>query len=153
MKDAPKFGVNSDDEVCEFTDGYITCCKPQEDGLLKELVSLLQEHKHCKKGKTCRFHFPQLPNPKTLIAYSADPDIVRDAQSTLGKVHKVLIEGNIPSCLDELLQNTGIMLDTYMEALGVSNRGNTVVLKCTPEECKINNYNKDVILAWQAIMY
>ena len=44
------------------------------------------------------------------------------------------------------------MLDTYMEALGVSNRGNTVVLKRTPEECKINNYNKDVILAWQANM-
>ena len=89
VKDAPKFGVNSDDEVCEFIDRYITCCKPQEDGLLKELVSLLQEHKHstyCKKGKTCRFHFPQPPSPKTLIAYSADPDIVRDAQSTLGKV-------------------------------------------------------------------
>ena len=57
VKDAPKFGVNEDSEVTDFIDQYITCAKP-EDGKLRELVLLLQEHKHstyCKKGLTCRF--------------------------------------------------------------------------------------------------
>ena len=78
VKDAPTFGCSSDSEVCNFIDKYITCAKPQEDGLLKELVLLLQEHKHstyCKKGKSCRFHFLQPPSPKTLIAYPAEADV------------------------------------------------------------------------------
>ena len=69
INNAPKFGIDSDSEVVNFIDQYITCVKP-EDGKLRELVLLLQEHKHssyCKRGKTCRFHFPQPPSPITLI--------------------------------------------------------------------------------------
>ena len=70
VKDVPRFGIDSDSEVVNFIDQYVTCAKP-EDGKLRELVLLLQEHKHssyCKRGKTCHFHFPQLPSPITLIA-------------------------------------------------------------------------------------
>ena len=34
----------------------------------------------------------------------------------------------------------------------MSTRGNTIVLKRDPSECKINNYNSAVMLAWQANM-
>ena len=59
VKDAPRFGIDSDKDVVNFIDQYVTCAKP-EDGKLRELVLLLQEHmyKHssyCKRGKTCRF--------------------------------------------------------------------------------------------------
>ena len=32
----------------------------------------------------------------------------------------------------------------------VSTKGNAIVLKHEPKECKINNYNANVMLAWQA---
>ena len=58
VKDAPEFGVDNNDAVCDFIDQYITCKLPNEDGKLKDLVLLLQQYKHssyCKRKKTCRF--------------------------------------------------------------------------------------------------
>ena len=40
MKDAPKFGVNEDSEVCSFIEEYISCAIHKEEGKLKELVLL-----------------------------------------------------------------------------------------------------------------
>ena len=117
------------------------------------MVLLLQEHKHstyCKKGKTCRFHFPQPPSPTTLIAKpDTDTDKLKEA---LGKVRKILIDNNTDTSLDDLLANAGVEFGDYMEALQTSTRGNTIVLKRDPSECKINNYNRAVMLAWQANM-
>ena len=155
VKDAPKFDVNEDSEVTDFIDQYITCAKP-EDGKLRELVLLLQEHKHstyCKKGPTCRFHFPQPPSPITLIAKSdTDPDKLKAAQQCLSKVRKTLVEGDSNVGLEELLGSAGVELDSYMDALHTSSKGNTVVLKRSPDESKINNYNSAVMMAWQANM-
>ena len=132
VKDAPKFGVDEDSEVTDFIDQYITCAKPQ-GGKLRELVLLLQEHKHstyCKRGKTCRFHFPQPPSPITLIAKSdTDPDELKAAQQNLSKVRKILVEGDANVGLEELLGSAGVRLDSYMDALHTSSKGNTVVLK------------------------
>ena len=64
VKDAPKFGISSDSEVCDFIDQYISCDIPKEEGKLKELVLLLQQHKHssyCKRNGTCRFNFSTTP--------------------------------------------------------------------------------------------
>ena len=55
VKDAPEFGVDNDDDVCDFIDQYVSCKVPAEDGQLKDLV-LLQKHKHssyCRRNKTC----------------------------------------------------------------------------------------------------
>ena len=80
IKDAPKYDVD-DDNVCAFIDQYITCAIPSEEGKLKELVQLLQQHKHlsyCKRRKSCRFSFPKPPTPNTLIAEpQSDPDVVK----------------------------------------------------------------------------
>ena len=37
--------INSNTEVCAFTDKYITCEMPDNNELLKELVLTLQQHK------------------------------------------------------------------------------------------------------------
>ena len=50
------------------------------------------------------------------------------------------------------LCNAGIEFGDYMEALQTSTRGNIIVLKHDPSECKINNYNRAMMLAWQANM-
>ena len=45
VKDAPKY-IDDDNDVCAFIDQYISCAIPGEEGKLKELVQLLQQHKH-----------------------------------------------------------------------------------------------------------
>ena len=58
IKDAPKYGINSDEEVCAFIDKYITCAIPQVECKLKDLILLLQQRK-----KSCRFNnFPKPPS-------------------------------------------------------------------------------------------
>ena len=92
VKDAPKFEVDDDSEVCDFIDQYIPYEIPEEEGKLKELVLLLQQHKHSsycklKRHSTCRFNFPRPPSCKTLITQSdVGPDVASKAQSVLVKV-------------------------------------------------------------------
>jgi len=48
IKDAPKFGLNSDAHVIDYIDSIITCAKPPDDRQeLKELVSR-QYHNHSR---------------------------------------------------------------------------------------------------------
>ena len=153
VKDAPKFGDDHNDEICDFIDQYISCNIPKEERTLKELVLLLQQHKHssyCKRQNTCRFSFPKPPSPKTLITEAEiDPDVdVTSAQAVLLKVRKLIAEGNTDISLDELL----VKADHRDKALEVSTNGSVVVHKCEPQECYINNYNAAVMLAWQANM-
>ena len=67
VKDSPEFGVDNNNDVCDFIDQNVSCKLPNENDKLKDLVSLLQQHKHysyCKRNKTCRFSFPKPPSPK-----------------------------------------------------------------------------------------
>lgn len=72
IKNAPKIGVNTDEEVIEFVNKY-TSCKLPSDPVLLEKVTSMQQHskrhsKTCKKGKkTCRFNFPRPPSMRTFI--------------------------------------------------------------------------------------
>ena len=94
------------------------------EGKLNDLVSLLQQHKHstyCKHNKSCRFNFPKPPSKKTLIAApETDADVVKNAQSVLAKVHKVLADGNSELSLDEILVKADISLDEYTKALAMA---------------------------------
>lgn len=156
VKDAPKFGVSEDNKVCAFIDKYISCAIPKEGGKLRELVLLLQQHKHssyCKKNKRCRFNFPHPPSFKTMVAEpNPDSSVVSSAQSMLDKVRKVLLDGHTDLSLDELLVKADVKRDAYNKALETSSRGTVVVLKREPSECCVNNYNAPVMLAWQANM-
>ena len=154
VKDAPKYGVDDDNDVCKFIDKYISCAIPEQEGKLKELVLLLQQHKHstyCKRNKSCRFNFPKPPNSKTLIATpDSDSDVIKSAHSVLAKVHKVLADGHTDLSLNEILIRAKVSPNEYTEALEVSSKGCVVVLQRQPNEININNYNAPVTLAWQA---
>ena len=142
VKDAPKFEIDADSKVCNFIDQYISCEIPKGEGKLKELVLLVQQHKHssyCKRHNTCRFNFSKPPSCNTLITQTeVEPDVATNAQRVLVKVYKVLAEGNTDLSLDKLLTKAGLPLNDYMKALEVSNGGNIVVLKREPNECFIN---------------
>ena len=74
VQDAPVCGINTEKEVCTFVDQYISCQLPRQndDPELFQLVSTLQQHRHtrtCRKsGQLCRFHFPKIPVPYTLLS-------------------------------------------------------------------------------------
>ena len=70
VKGAPKFGKHPDSEVCDFIDKYISCTIPNDNEKLKELVLLVQQHKHstyCKRNKQCCFSYPQPPSLCTYL--------------------------------------------------------------------------------------
>ena len=59
VKDAPRYGKNSNDDIAKFVDRYVSCKADSEK--LDDLVNL-QRHQHsktCKKQghKICRFNF------------------------------------------------------------------------------------------------
>ena len=117
VKGTPKFGVDDDNDVCKFIDKYISCAIPEQEGKLKELVLLLQQHKHstyCKRNKTCRFNFPKPPSSQTVIAMPiSDPDDIKNAKSVLAKVHEVLAEGHTELSLDEILIRAKVSHNEY----------------------------------------
>ncbi|RXN32331.1 replicase helicase endonuclease [Labeo rohita] len=75
VKGAPEFENQSDQEMCDFIDRYITCHLPDptSDPELHKIVTEVQLHsrkhsKSCKKGNMlCRYGFPKLPVSKTTI--------------------------------------------------------------------------------------
>ena len=156
VKDTPEYGVDHDSEVCDFIDQYVSCQVPKEDCKLKELVLLLQKHKHssyCKRNQKCRFHFRKPPSSQTLITKDdTDPADIEQALAVLSKVQKLIAEGDTNLNLTDLLNKAKVTESEYIDALEVSSTGNVVVLKRDPNECFINNYNPSVMLAWQANM-
>ncbi|XP_030284360.1 uncharacterized protein LOC115588118 [Sparus aurata] len=74
IENAPIIDKNTDEEVVDFIDHYVTCELPAQDETLLEIVTSVQQHskrhsKSCKKNKTvCRFNFPKPPSAKTFIS-------------------------------------------------------------------------------------
>ena len=40
----------------------------------------------------------------------------------------------------------------YEKAISTITSGSVVVLKCNPKDCNVNNYNPNILKAWQANM-
>ena len=74
IENAPIIDRNSDEEVIQFIDNYVTCELPTQDETLLDIVSSVQKHskrhsKTCKKnGTVCRFNFPKPPSARTFIS-------------------------------------------------------------------------------------
>ena len=156
VKDAPKYGVDSDEDVCAFIDQYVSCAIPADDCKLKELLLMVQQHRHssyCKRNKRCRFNFPHPPSPSTVIASPcSDGEMYDKAQSVLSKVRQVLPDCDPNATIDDVLTRASVDRDEYVRALQVTKGGNLVLLKREPNEQNVNNYNPSVMLAWQANM-
>ncbi|XP_061749313.1 uncharacterized protein LOC133547832 [Nerophis ophidion] len=73
IEGAPQIYKNTDLEVEEFIDKYVTCELPSADDTLSEVVSSVQTHskrhsKSCRKNLTkCRFNFPKPVSARTFI--------------------------------------------------------------------------------------
>ena len=139
VKDASKIDKDPDDIVCAFIDKYITAVIPpvtSENEHHIKLMDSLQKHTHsdyCCKKKSCCFGFPKLPATKTLISQPPPDDhdkILENAKSLLQTVQNTCTRANVHNkCTQQFLQDINLDVDTYMEALQISQRGPNVILK------------------------
>ena len=163
VKDAPKINQHSDDDVCRFIDKYITAiipkgiCERQND---VNMMKSLQTHTHsdyCCRNKSCHFGFPKPPAANTVISWEPAEedkahDIIKYAKDILQKVQNFLSSTQIPHedlALADLLQKVEIDLDTYMEALQISQKGHRIILQQNPCDIFINPCNKDILHLWR----
>ncbi|XP_042610591.1 uncharacterized protein LOC122144028 [Cyprinus carpio] len=81
IKNAPQIDKQSDEEVVEFIDRYVSCEVPTENEELHSIVTSVQLHskhhsKTCKKKNTvCRFNFPKPPSLRTFICRRKVEDV------------------------------------------------------------------------------
>ena len=160
VKDAPKIDNNDDRTVVNFIDKYITAALPEDNYRKKHmrgLVSKLQRHTHseyCLRGKQCRFGFPKPPAPATIITRKpseVDSDEkITNAKKVLLSVQNQLSSLDDNQCLsvDDILHTCGISYDAYIEALGVSTKGQGIILKHTPQDMCLNAYNPNLLYLW-----
>ena len=82
IENAPLIDKNTDEEVVQFIDKYVTCELPSSDDMLLDIVTSVQQHskrhsKTCKKKNTvCRFNFPRPASARTFICRHEPDEVV-----------------------------------------------------------------------------
>ena len=158
VKDAPKIDKDPDDVVCTFIDKYITAVippvAPKNEHRIK-LMDNLQKHTHsdyCHRNKSCHFGFPKPPAMKTLISWPPIDDhdkIIENAKSLLQTVQNTLTIANVHNkSTQHFLQEINLDVETYMDALKISQRDPNVILKWNPQDVFINACNHDILSLW-----
>ena len=122
VKDAPEYGVCTNEEVCAFIDHYVSCAiSAESESKLKELVLLLQKHKHsnyCKRNGYFRFLYPKPTSDRILIAEQyTDKEEYDNARDVLRKVRNALLECANDATLDNVVTLAEIGKDEYINAL------------------------------------
>ena len=160
IKDAPKFGIESDQDVCDFVDRYVQCGVPADEELA-EVVTKVQKHRHsntCRRNGRCRFRYPHPPSPCTVKARQVPPDDsseeTKAAMAAVVAVRSVLDDKNTAEyiSLEQLLDRAKVPHDTYVRGLGICTKGNSIVYHRERSDSWINPYNADVMRVWQANM-
>ncbi|CAG2240376.1 unnamed protein product [Mytilus edulis] len=130
---------DSDEDVCEYIDRFITCHKPEEESEISELVKF-QTHKHthtCKspRKKKCRFGYPKPPLKTTRILHPlSQADFSKEEilkyKNLWSKISKELdsIE-NDDEEIETFLQRLQITESEYILAIRASLSAATVFLK------------------------
>ncbi|CAB3991404.1 Hypothetical predicted protein [Paramuricea clavata] len=161
IKNAPEYGKDSDEDIANFVDSYVSCKADSND--LTDLVNL-QRHKHsktCKKrgNAVCRFNFPLPPMPRTMILEplsetDLEENVADILKKALGQIHSLLdsIKADETMTFDQFLEKLNLSEHQYLKAIRLSLKHNTLLLKRSPAEIRINCYNPNLLRAWKANM-
>jgi len=174
IENAPIFDKATDEEVCEYVDGYISCTLPDAEAApeLHEIVSSVQMHrkKHtqsCKKGKKeCRFSFPRPIAPDTFVVRPDGAQVDVDdsgeenlsgkkARQFLEKMSTILSDDEkLPNMTSEevILESGFASFRQMQEAMRKIAKKPSIVMKRNTQDVWVNNYNPDLLLAWNANM-
>ena len=154
IENAPTLETNSEKEIVQFVDKYLTCNTDNEK--TANLVGL-QSHKHSrtcrKKGKPiCRFGFPLPPLPRTLLLYPLEEDVEKYKKKNTDLL-KAMNEykDNVDITFEEFLENFAKMdFDDYIKCIRSSLKAPKVFLKRKAKDMRINLFNEGILLAWKA---
>ena len=154
--------------AANFVDAFVTCSLDIE--ALTDTVKEVQEHYHtktCRKhNTTCRFGYLRFPSNRTLIAqplnkeaflseraYTEEKKRLKDVLDLVKEVLAQLKEEELRAItIEQILSRAGVQSKDYYDALQVSQSGACIILKRTPREIYINNYNPEWIKAWDGNM-
>ena len=154
IENAPTLETNSEREIVQFVDKYLTCNTDNEK--TANLVGL-QSHKHSrtcrKKGKAiCRFGFPLPPLPRTMLLYPLEEDVDKYKKKNT-ELLKAMNEykDNVDMTFEEFLENFAKMdFDDYIKCIRSSLKAPKVFLKRKTKDMRINLFNEGILCAWKA---
>lgn len=159
-------------KLIKLVDDIISCQIPEEDSMeskaLKEIVSTIQGHcqtNSCKKHKgSCRYGFPKLPSDRTILAKpicskmdEKEKEILLEkAKNTLAKAMYILEDPEIDKNMqfEDFVSkiDKDLSVEDYIKHISINRKGKSIILKRDVKECFITNYNREMIIAWNANM-
>ncbi|XP_026112280.1 LOW QUALITY PROTEIN: uncharacterized protein LOC113091073, partial [Carassius auratus] len=168
VENAPKLNdhdADNDALVADFIDTYITCeTPPENDTVLYETVNSVQKHstrhsKTCRKKNTvCRFNFPRPPSSRTFITRETNADELKGkgedttASAIIKKVKTALNSDVNFDSVDAFFSSIGINQTMFEKAYNECSKKKSIVLKRNPKDVWVNQYNRDLMRAWQGNM-
>ena len=140
IENAPTLETNSEEEIVQFGDQYLTCNTDNEN--TANLVGL-QSHKHSricrKKGKPiCKFGFPLPPLPRTMLLYPLEEEVDKYKNMNT-ELQKAMNEykNNVDMTFEEFLENIAKMdFDDYILCIRSSLKAPKVLLKRKTKEMR-----------------
>ena len=154
IENAPTLETNSEREIVQFVDKYLTCNTDNEK--TANLVGL-QSHKHSrtcrKKGKPiCRFGFPLPSLPRTMLLYPLEEDVDKYKKKNTELLKAMNeYEDNVDMTFEEFLENFAKMdFDDYIKCIRSSLKAPKVFLKRKTKDMRINLFNEGILCAWKA---
>ena len=162
--------MDNEEASLELADELISCRLPDPEEIpLGPIVEEVQKHKHTKSCRkyngNCRYGFPKLPSPETLIAKPIEfthPNLTDDekrlkkerAEDVLRAAKQLLDDPDFKEemSIEEFCKMIGTDEKEYVELLGISEQGKVLVMKRECNARYINNYNPEMIAAWNANM-
>ena len=178
VENAPRYSEESEDEVIEFIDKYISCeVPPESDKELHEIVTSVQTHsknhtKSCRKGgKVCRYNFPKPPSNRTFICEPADriqgneddpkyqdaldkrKEEENEAKQTLKTIWELIADSDADETeWNEILKRAKTTQSEFEKCLTTLAQRRTPYLKRRVKDQWINNYNPHLIRCWNGNM-
>ena len=155
---------NNYKQVIDTIDKLISCSSDTGDDELDKIVSEVQIHHHTKtcrkKNQVCRFQFPRFPSCQTIIAKpptGTEEEVKKTlmwAKAILKSVKEVLLSEDFDQTMsiEELCTKAKVNIKDYHKALTVSEKGNVIVYKRSVRDIFVNNYNKEILRAWNGNM-
>ena len=165
-----RLSVQDKKVVESFIDYYISCSLEND---IKSKVLDVQWHKHlkrkCQKKGKCHYNFPRFPTWKTIISSKLPDNLSEEekenkykkAESIKQKVHnelrkfddmkkEVFFEHAKSITITQFLQTLDLRENEYYEALSIDEYQVKIHLKRNLQEIYINNYNYEILAAWNA---
>ncbi len=156
--------VDHPEKSAELADKLLSS-KRSNCPLLKKVVDEVQVHNHtrsCQKyDSMCRYGFPRLPCPKTLVAVplpetmrkEEKEELLKKMRECMSKAKQILEDpkkGDLT--FDEYLKELDVTMDEYVKYISISERGKVLITERGMKETFINNYNEEWLTAWNANM-